>query len=770
MILLITILTVCTNFILGVISYRKNPKNASHVLLAIMTCLVSVWAIFNYFSLTVDSEPSILFWIRAVMFVTTYLILVIHLLLIVFPSSELKISKKRLSLLLAVTIIVSLINASPYAFQSVNVVDGTITPETGPAVAFFAAFAFYGFGAGAKNLLSRSKKYKGLKKAQVRLFYLGWVLTFSLMILTNFVMVILFQRSDLVVVGPLFSLILIGFIFYSIVKHRFFGLRFVFGKSLSYFIMAIYVYAAFYLVSYLHNQLWGSIYEPYAYISGVLLVIVFLYIYKILYEGFSTGRFLKFLFLYGPIEARDVFIRKVSSEIQLEKLLVTIIAELAKIFRTKNIGTILFDANSHKVIHELYKGEEWEEAPFSNGKRDLLNLAEYWRDGHSPIFYVEEIDKYIEKSNPKYAKILNRVGELMRRSNIEVILPLNRRIKQNGFIFLGEKGNKDAYNIEDFEILESIIGFTGVAVQNSIAHKELQSNLSIVKNFNETLQMKVDQATEDLEEKVADLREARRKERDMLDIMGHELRTPLSIIKVNLGSIKDQILNKNKQGSFEKGNKYLARIEEALEREIVLLETMISSTKIDSHRMEMHLEDVNIVKSIKSSLSTFSLQAKEKGIVLKFEEPKKEVYVYADKVRLGEVLDNLLGNAVKFTNEGSVEVFISRETDFVKVSIKDTGLGIPDHEIKNLGKKFYRVGQYINKDKQGGVVRPGGTGLGLYVSFGLIKLMGGKYEIQSEKGVGSTFSFTIPVYNLQPKAESRFGDVKNVFEKLKMKK
>lgn len=762
MVLPITVITAFSNLILGVISYRKKPENASHVLLAVITLLIAIWTVFNYFSLTRETEELTLFWIRAVMFITPFLAMSLYFFLITFPEKEFKVKKNSFYIIITIGFFISIINITPFTFEKVTIVNGAIQPEINLGIIPFAFLMAWSVFGGSHNLFKRLKNYKGLQRAQIKMLFLGSILTFSLMILTNFIMVVLFKESSFVIFGPLFTLILTGFIFYSMIKHRFFGIRFMLGKTIMYLIIGIYIYATFYLVVFLQNYLWGSLYEPNAYLFGIPFTILFLYIHKLLYENLSSSEFLKSLYLYNPVQARDTFIKKVSAEIKLEKLLIIIVTELARIFQTKNIGTLLFEANTHKALYELYKGQQWKETPFSNRKRELLSLAQYWQDGHSPIIYVEEIDTHIKNSDPKYKNILEKIQRIMRENYIEVVMPLNRRVKQNGFIFLGEKGTKDAYTTEDFELLESIIGFTGIAVQNSIAHKELQSNLEIIQNFNKTLQERVDIATKELEGKVADLREARRKERDMIDIMGHELRTPLSIIKTNLDLLKNKL-------DKEKHKKYTKRLDEALEREILLLETMISSTKINAKRIELNMEDVDLVKSIKNSLAAFSDESKRKQLEMKFTEPKESITVYADRIRLGEILNNFLENAIKYTDKGKVEIRINLEKNYARVSVIDTGQGIPKDEIKNLGKKFYRVNQYVN-EKSSKVVRPGGTGLGLYVAFGLIELMGGTYKVESEKNKGSNFSFTIPIYTQQPKSKKKEKGTKNVFERMKMKK
>lgn len=108
------------------------------------------------------------------------------------------------------------------------------------------------------------------------------------------------------------------------------------------------------------------------------------------------------------------------------------------------------------------------------------------------------------------------------------------------------------------------------------------------------------------------------------------------------------------------------------------------------------------------------------------------------------------------------------DESFVKVSVVDTGKGIAKEEIPKLGQKFHRIDNYLESNESLDIVRPGGTGLGLYVTFKLVELMGGKIWVESELGVGSKFIFTLPIYKGQTngKVDSSSNDM---FERLGLK-
>ena len=163
--------------------------------------------------------------------------------------------------------------------------------------------------------------------------------------------------------------------------------------------------------------------------------------------------------------------------------------------------------------------------------------------------------------------------------------------------------------------------------------------------------------------------------------------------------------------------------------------------------------------------------AKLKKLKLINKAKKRTPLIYADKARIIEILNNLIDNGIKYTERGSVTVKTEYDKEKVTVSIEDTGHGIPKDELSKLGKKFYRVDNYIEGKNWNpiDIVRPGGTGLGLYVTFSLVKLMKGKIWVESKLGKGSKFIFTVPLYKGQDTKKKRIVSL-NMFERMGLKK
>ncbi|HEX9252627.1 MAG TPA: ATP-binding protein, partial [Ignavibacteriaceae bacterium] len=213
--------------------------------------------------------------------------------------------------------------------------------------------------------------------------------------------------------------------------------------------------------------------------------------------------------------------------------------------------------------------------------------------------------------------------------------------------------------------------------------------------------------------------------------VSHELRTPIFSIQGYLetllnGAIDDQKVNKH---FLEKANQNTVNLSN-------LLNDLIDISMIESGEMRMSYRYFDINVFIKSFLSEFTPMANEKNIQLIFSPAKEGLQVFGDKEKIRQVFVNLLQNAIKYTDEGSIEILLNEEKKFVNIAIKDTGIGIPEEDLTRVFERFYRV----DKARSRAV---GGTGLGLAIVKHIIEAHNSKIMVQSKPGEGSIFSFKL---------------------------
>ena len=246
---------------------------------------------------------------------------------------------------------------------------------------------------------------------------------------------------------------------------------------------------------------------------------------------------------------------------------------------------------------------------------------------------------------------------------------------------LGEgNSSSSTYIDEEIEFLESLSDTTAVYLTRAILFEQLSE-------FNSVLQQKVGEQTKELQIKVRELEEARRKENDMIDIMGHELRTPATIVKLNAEMLRKYIDSNPKEYA-----KYLERISKAIDTEIGLINTLLTSAKLEGNKVEIRREKVDIKESIEMSVHGNESDLKD-GVKIYTDIEEGLPFAYADKVRVIEVLNNLISNAVKYTDKGRIDV--KREDRRNIENCKRYRKRISQEDIPKLGSKVLQGNNYL---------------------------------------------------------------------------
>jgi signal transduction histidine kinase/ActR/RegA family two-component response regulator len=244
-----------------------------------------------------------------------------------------------------------------------------------------------------------------------------------------------------------------------------------------------------------------------------------------------------------------------------------------------------------------------------------------------------------------------------------------------------------------------------------------------------------------LEQRSAELEVASRHKSEFLASMSHELRTPLNAV---IG-FSEVLLERMFGDINERQEEYLRDILGSGRHLLELLNDILDLSKVEAGAMELERSVFDVSAAIEYSLSMVRERASRHGVRLIAELGPLHDRLYADELRVKQVLVNLLSNAVKFTPEGgSVSVSAERQGHDLVVSVTDTGIGIPPEDQERIFESFQQGSRPLNRQE--------GTGLGLTLCKRIVELHGGAIWVRSEVGAGSTFGFNVPVATAEDSA------------------
>ncbi len=318
-----------------------------------------------------------------------------------------------------------------------------------------------------------------------------------------------------------------------------------------------------------------------------------------------------------------------------------------------------------------------------------------------------------------------------------LITGIQAQISDSVLILLGQ--NKGQFSLEAKETLSRFRPLLERAISD-IEHKE-------------ELQKLVEIRTRELRlaQKLAE--QANQSKSNFLAMMSHELRTPLNAV---LGLI-DILRGESTSYQVE----LLEQMENSAELLLIIINDILDLSRIESGHFSLHCHWLDLEKKLDQSLVYHRQIAQDKGVHFYVQSNKNPTLeYYTDSARLTQILFNIVGNAIKFTKQGQVDVVLDYTKDGVVFRVKDTGIGIEKNRVEQLFTPFIQADNSITRNY-------GGTGLGLAITKHLVELMGGTIQVESEFGIGTTFTLYIPLQsrlkNIKPSTSSsqQIVNVKN---------
>lgn len=330
-----------------------------------------------------------------------------------------------------------------------------------------------------------------------------------------------------------------------------------------------------------------------------------------------------------------------------------------------------------------------------------------------------------------------------------------------------KKGKQSVKNILIFIILfSSFIGVLNLAGMQRLVVSPISSLSKDVKllnkkektNFTKYLKSKdeISELAASINEMFEELKELDATKSNFLNIVSHELKTPLTAIYAYLDVIREK--EDNLDSDQLKAVEAIQRNSHQLK---ILINNILEMSRIEAGKFELSQNEIEVERKINSVIQNLQVLSGKKNIKLISKVSSPVGKIIADEPRFEEIFNNLITNALKFTERGSVTIEAKRVKEFVHFTVSDTGVGIPKDKISKLFEKFYQVDSSISR-------KYGGTGLGLSITKQLIELQGGKIWAESQGlNRGTTFHFTLPIKSQSRKKSFSLKEVLGLEKRMK---
>ncbi|NJL82210.1 MAG: GAF domain-containing protein [Chloroflexaceae bacterium] len=364
---------------------------------------------------------------------------------------------------------------------------------------------------------------------------------------------------------------------------------------------------------------------------------------------------------------------------------------------------------------------------------DIPECRHKYRQGFS--FAVEDIE-----TTPSLSPCLR---DLMRRLHIraKLVTPVLVQGQLWGFVIAHQCYAPRTWKAGELQFLRQVADYLAISIYQAQSYHQLQIQKA-------TLEKEVTQRAQQLQEALLAAQAANQSKSEFLGNISHELRTPLTSV---IG-LSGTLLHWTKNGHFlslSKQQRYLQAIQDSGRQLLSLINNILDFRDIQAGKSSLQLRPFSLIQFARSAIAQIQPQAEQRQILLEldFQVPVQQDRFLGDRERLGQILFHLLQNAVKFTPEGgSVTLWVWREDQQVVFQVEDTGIGVAPEQLPLLFESFQQLEHYRQRTH-------GGAGIGLALVKQLVELHGGRIEVDSTPGVGSSFTVWLPSPTLAPKID-----------------
>ncbi|MEB3214913.1 MAG: GAF domain-containing protein [Nostocales cyanobacterium 94392] len=449
-------------------------------------------------------------------------------------------------------------------------------------------------------------------------------------------------------------------------------------------------------------------------------------------------------------QALGAIIQQIRESLNIDEILSTVTEQVKDIMHCDRVIVLRFFGNGKSTILEesvsdkfpVLKGRNWDNEVWS---QEILDC--YWQGQPRIVpdviddIWTECLVEYSLESQIK-SKIVAPILQEMHIREHHPWVASGETNKLWGILVIHACQTKRVWHESEAELLQQIANQLAIAIQQANLFNQLQQELA----ERQQAQQQLTERNQQLAVSNEELARATRLKDEFLANMSHELRTPLNAILGMSEGLQEKLFGQINYRQL----KALQTIEGSASHLLELINDILDVAKIESGQMELDIIPTNVAALCQSSLAFIKLQALKKRIQLQTNLPQELPDLLIDKRRIRQVLINLLNNAVKFTERGSIILEVSlqqpfTEVDctnnqsqkFLRIAVIDTGIGIALEDIKRLFEPFVQIDSALNRQYTG-------TGLGLALVKRIVELHGGQVGVTSKLGVGSCFTVDLP--------------------------
>ncbi len=697
MIHLFTGLTIFIDFSIAVYVLLKNPRGPVHRSFFTFVFGIALWG----GGIFLLAATRWFFLNNIILFGGHFMVLGLVLLAKTFPEAA-RIGKKFWLALLPFTAIFILTPFNVFIKGLVTHPDGSIEPLNGPLILPLVAFV------GAYVLLSvalfasKYRRLSGIPRLQLQYLFTGTSIFAVAMFIFN-VLLPAFGVFQLNIIGPLTSIIFIGFTAYAIIRHQLMDIRIVIQKSLFYSMLFAVVVACYLILLFVLQMMFKNAADLSSVASAGITTVLGIsgapYIEK--YFRRLTDKFF-FMDRIEYSEAMHQLSEAANKNFELDGLVDAVSAKLKKIFKTGIVEIALLPHHASSRHFEKHVATTWYSKELATNLRD-----------RPEIIVHSEIPYQIISGEP-YADALLAIQKVGSKKGHAVTAPIMLGEKAIGLVNLGGKLSGEAYTLEDLKLLRTFSYQAAVAITKAELYQE-------VKEYSRALEDRV-------HERTAKLQELQEGQKQMMINISHALQTPLTIVKGELDVLKRKMPVGKNFDAFEKSVDNVSR----------LTYDLLRLARLETSEDDAPKEKVDVSTLINDVIEYFTVLAKDRSIkVTSTIDPG--IKVAGNKDQLEELARNLLSNAIKYMphkGRKEVRIVLGQNGSKARLAITDTGIGIARGELPHIFNPFYRG------DQSGSVE---GSGLGLAIAKAIVDRHGGTIDVRSTPDEGTTFTIALPI-------------------------